>query len=175
MTQTTENDDLELWRAVTDTVKPLSSKTPAKKAAHVSLRKKLTVDVKPVRHTPDFDYSVTEKLTEGDIHAMDKKTGQRFRNGEMPIEAVLDLHGYTLESGFDALVKFVYAQEKRGARCLLLITGKGGFLGRGVIRAEVPNWMNASEIRSLILSYCQAKPKDGGEGAFYILLKRRRS
>lgn len=75
MTQTTENDDLELWRAVTDTVKPLSSKTPAKKAAHVSLRKKLTVDVKPVRHTPDFDYSVTEKLTEGDIHAMDKKTG----------------------------------------------------------------------------------------------------
>ena len=106
---------------------------------------------------------------------MDKKTGQRFRNGEMPIEAVLDLHGYTLESGFDALVKFVYAQEKRGARCLLLITGKGGFLGRGVIRAEVPNWMNASEIRSLILSYCQAKPKDGGEGAFYILLKRHRS
>lgn len=175
MTQTTENDDLELWRAVTDTVKPLSSKTPAKKAAHVSLRKKLTVDVKPVRHTPDFDYSVTEKLSEGDIHAMDKKTGQRFRNGEMPIEAVLDLHGYTLESGFDALVKFVYAQEKRGTRCLLLITGKGGFLGRGVIRAEVPNWMNAPEIRSLILSYCQAKPKDGGEGAFYILLKRHRS
>ena len=129
---------MELWRAVTDTVKPLSSKTPAKKAAHVSLRKKLTVDVKPVRHTPDFDYSVTEKLTEGDIHAMDKKTGQRFRNGEMPIEAVLDLHGYTLESGFDALVKFVYAQEKRGARCLLLITGKGGFLGRGVIRAGNP-------------------------------------
>ena len=116
-----------------------------------------------------------EKLTEGDIHAMDKKTGQRFRNGEMPIEAVLDLHGYTLESGFDALVKFVYAQEKRGARCLLLITGKGGFLGRGVIKAEVPNWKNAPEIRSLILSYCQAKPKDGGEGAFYILLKRHRS
>ncbi len=170
-----DNGDLDLWKAVTETVRPLKAKTPAKKAEHVSLRKKLTVDVKPVRHSPNLDYGITDVLSEGDIHAMDKKTGQRFRNGEMPIDAVLDLHGHTLDSGFKALVKFIYEQNRRNARCLLLITGKGGFLGRGVLKAEVPAWINSPEIRSLVLSYTLAKPKDGGEGAFYILLKRNRS
>lgn len=172
---TTDNSDLDLWKAVTQTVRPLKSKTPAQKAEHISLRKKLTVDVKPVRHSPNLDYSITDPLKEGDIHAMDKKTGQRFKNGEMPIDAVLDLHGHTLESGFQALVGFIHQQSKRNARCLLLITGKGGFLGRGVLKAEVPVWMNSAEIRSLVLSYTLAKPKDGGDGAFYILLKRNRS
>lgn len=170
-----DNGDLDLWKAVTETVRPLKSKTPAKKAEHVSLRKKLTVDVKPVRHAPNLDYAVTDVLSEGDIRFTDKNTGQRFKNGDMPIDAVLDLHGHTLESAFKALVNFIYAQNKRNARCLLLITGKGGFLGRGVLKAEVPVWMNSPEIRSLILSYTLAKPKDGGEGAFYILLKRNRS
>jgi len=53
-----DNDDQALWKAVTETVKPLNSKMPAKKAEYVSLRKKLTVDVRPSSHSPDFDYAV---------------------------------------------------------------------------------------------------------------------
>lgn len=170
-----DNNDLALWKAITETVKPLNSKLPAKKAEHVSLRKKLTVNVQPVRHDPDFNYAVCDPLIEGDIHAMDKKTGQRFKNGSMQIDAKLDLHGYTLDKAFEVLKNFIYDQCRKKARCLLVITGKGGLLGRGVLKAEMPVWMNSSEIRSLILSYSTAKPKDGGEGAFYILLKRNRS
>lgn len=168
-------DDIALWRAVAETVRPLNSKKAVKKAGYVSLKKKLTVEVRPVRHEPDLDYSTFEELDAGDIHNMDRKTGQKFRNGEMNIDAVLDLHGHTLESGFDALRKFIHQQNKRNARCLLVITGKGGFLGRGVLKAEMPAWINSPEIRSLVLSYTPAKPKDGGDGAFYILLKRNRS
>ena len=169
-------DDMDLWNALIETVKPLNSKKPfVKKNTHISLRKKLTLDVKPLRQDLFLDYSVNDVLNEGDIHAMDRKTGHRFKNGEMPVNAILDLHGYTLESGFEALKKFIYEQYERHARCLLLITGKGGFLGRGVLKAEVPRWMNSAEIRSLVLSFCLAKPKDGGDGAFYILLKRNRS
>lgn len=171
-----DEKDTELWKAVTDTVKPLNSREKPKEPKHISLTKKLSVQVKPLRrHAPNLDYSNTDELEQGDIHAMDKKNGQRFRNGEMPIEAVLDLHGHTLESGFEALKRFIYAQSKRNARCLLIVTGKGGFLGRGVLKAEMPAWLNAAELRSLILAYTHAKPKDGGEGAFYILLKRNRS
>lgn len=172
---TKENDDQTLWKAVTETVKPLDSKIPAKKAEHVSLRKKLTVEVQPVRHSPDFDYAVCDPLIEGDLHAMDKKTGQRFKAGAMQIDARLDLHGYTLDKAFEVLKNFIHDQSRRNARCLLLITGKGGLLGRGVLKAEMPVWMNSAEIRSLILSYTTAQPKDGGDGAFYILLKRNRT
>lgn len=172
---TEKNDDEALWKAVTDTVRPLNSKTPAKKAEHVSLRKKLTIDVQPSRYSPDFDYAICDPLTEGDLHAMDKKTGQRFKAGAMEIDARLDLHGYTLDKAFDVLKNFIHGQSRRNARCLLVITGKGGLLGRGVLKAEMPVWMNSGEIRSLILSYTTAQPKDGGDGAFYILLKRNRT
>ncbi len=170
-----KNDDESLWKAVTDTVRPLNSKTPAKKAEHVSLRKKLTIDVQPFRHNPDFDYTVCDRLIEGDLHAMDKKTGQRFKAGAMQIDARLDLHGYTLDKAFEVLTDFIHHQSRRNARCLLVITGKGGMLGRGVLKAEMPVWMNSGEIRSLVLSYTTAQPKDGGDGAFYILLKRNRT
>ena len=172
---TDENDDQALWKAVTDTVKPLGSKGPAKKAEYVSLRKKLTLDVHPSRHSPDFDYTVCDPLIQGDFHAMDKKTGERFKAGAMPIEARLDLHGYTLDKAFEVLKNFIHNQSRRNARCLLVITGKGGLLGRGVLKAEMPVWMNSGEIRSLVLSYTTAQPKDGGDGAFYILLKQNRT
>ena len=170
-----ETDDRALWKAVTETVRPLNSKTPAKKAEHISLRKKLTVEVRPSRHSPDFDYTVCTPLIEGDLRAMDKKTGQRFKSGAMQIDARLDLHGCTLDEAFEALKNFIYDQSRKNARCLLVVTGKGGMLGRGVLKAEMPVWMNSGEIRSLILSYTTARPKDGGDGAFYILLKRNRT
>ena len=170
-----ENDDQALWKAVTETVKPLDSKTPAKKAEHVSLRKKLTLDVHPSRHSPDLDYAICDPLTEGDLHAMDKKTGQRFKSGAMQIDARLDLHGYTLDKAFEVLKNFIHNQSRQNARCLLVITGKGGLLGRGVLKAEMPAWINSAEIRSLVLSYAMAQPKNGGDGAFYILLKRNRT
>jgi len=169
------NDDQALWKAVTETVRSLDSKIPAKKAEHVSLRKKLTVEVQPIRHSPDFDYTVCDPLHEGDLHAMDKKTGQRFKSGAMQIDSRLDLHGYTLDKAFEVLKDFIHDQSRQNARCLLVITGKGGLLGRGVLKAEMPVWMNSAEIRSLVLSYTTAQPKDGGDGAFYILLKRNRT
>ena len=170
-----ENDDQALWKAVTETVRPLGSKTPAKKAEHVSLRKKLTLDVQPSRHSPDLDFTLCTPLIEGDLHAMDRKTGERFKAGAMQIDARLDLHGFTLDKAFEVLKNFIHTQSRQNARCLLVITGKGGLLGRGVLKAEMPVWMNSGEIRSLVLSYTTAQPKDGGDGAFYILLKRNRT
>lgn len=169
-------EDLELWKAVSDTVKPLSSKKSpsAYKAKYVSLRKKLTVKAIHCVHDVDLDLTVRNELKAGDVRSMDKSTAQKFKNGEMPIEGRLDLHGYTLDKAREALFNFIRHHSMKGSRCLLLITGKGRLEGRGVLRTEFPVWMNDAEIRSLILSYVNAKPKDGGEGAFYVLLKRRR-
>lgn len=169
-------EDDDLWKAVTDTVKPLSSRESpfSFKAKHVSLKKKLTVKAEHRAHETEFDFSTFKELEAGDVHAMDKSTAQKFKNGEMPIDGVLDLHGYTMDKAREVLFDFIRGHSMKGSRCLLLITGKGGFSGRGVLRTEFPVWMNSGEIRGLILSYVNAKPKDGGDGAFYILLKRKR-
>ena len=61
------------------------------------------------------------------------------------------------------------------------MTGKGacaevekGWRGAGVLREAVPGWLNDPVNRTRILSFCHAQPRDGGDGALYVLLKRRR-
>ena len=69
---------------------------------------------------------------------------------------------------------------------MLVITGKGsrsrgagaplsfGEGAMGVLREALPGWINRPALRPLVLAFCAARPKHGGDGAFYVLLKRRR-
>ncbi len=66
--------------------------------------------------------------------------------------------------------------ESRDAdrRRVLVITGKGRDFGEGVLRDAVPRWLNEDSIRPMIRAFSHAAPKHGGEGALYVLLKRRK-
>ena len=170
-----EADD-KIWEAVASTVTPLKNRqrTVFATKSRISLEKKLTADVHHLPHAPDVKIDDFEELTNGDIHFMDRNTGEKFKKGKMPIDAVLDLHGYVLDKAFERLKNFIYAQSQAGARCILIVTGRGKN-GKGVIRSELPAWLNHVDVRSLIVSFVQARQKDGGDGAFYVLLKRRRT
>jgi DNA-nicking Smr family endonuclease len=63
---------------------------------------------------------------------------------------------------------------RRNKRMLLVVTGKGRD-GVGVLRQSLPLWLNAPSIRPFVLAFDVASRKDGGEGAFYVLLKRQRA
>lgn len=91
----------------------------------------------------------------------------------MPIDARIDLHGMTRASAQDALYGFLDRAHGRGHRCVLVITGKGTG-GGGVLRRELPLWLNESRLRPLVLSIQPAQPRHGGGGAFYVLLRRQR-
>ncbi|MEZ5825192.1 MAG: Smr/MutS family protein [Geminicoccaceae bacterium] len=65
------------------------------------------------------------------------------------------------------------AQQARGARCVLVITGMGQRNG-GILRRMTPRWLDTEPNRSRILAYNTAHLRDGGDGALYVLLKRRR-
>jgi len=88
----------------------------------------------------------------------------------------MDLHGLTQEEAHRALSAFVQGSQAAGRRCVLVITGKG--LRRdgttGVLRAAVPHWLNQPDLRERIVAFTHATPRDGGEGALYLLLKRKR-
>ncbi len=93
----------------------------------------------------------------------------------MAIEGRLDLHGMTRERAHHALTAFLHRAHDRGARCVLVVTGKGmGRDGGGVLRRDVPHWLNQTGLRRMVLGIAHAQPRDGGEGALYVLLKRRR-
>lgn len=101
-------------------------------------------------------------------------SGQRkIRRGQSEIDARLDLHGHTQDTAHRELVEFLLRQAANGARCVLVITGKGR-LGSGVLRARLFDWIADPELRPFIAGYATAHPRHGGAGATYIFLRSKR-
>ena len=44
-----------------------------------------------------------------------------------------------------------------------------------MLRNAVPRWLNEAPNRGKVLAFEYARQKDGGVGALYVLLKRRRA
>ncbi len=117
----------------------------------------------------------TATLEAGIPAGVDRRTMDRLRKGRLRPEARIDLHGMTADAAHSALSGFLASAQAAGKRCVLVITGKGSLKqGGGVIRRELPAWLNTAGNRSRVLGFAQAQPADGGGGAFYVLLKRKR-
>ncbi|HEY9078606.1 Smr/MutS family protein [Magnetovibrio sp.] len=172
----TPEDDLNLWRAVAQTVEPLKgrdvppedfgAKPPAK------CRPSLPV-VRP--ETPPPMLRPLPELTHEDQPGLDKATAKRMRRGQVRLEGRLDLHGQTQAEAHRALDAFLDAAYMVGKREVLVITGKGtradGSIG--VLREQVPRWLSSYPNRAKVVAFSYASPKDGGVGALYVRLKKR--
>lgn len=119
-------------------------------------------------------------LTLGAYAGIDRNTSDRFRKGDLVIDGVVDLHGMSREKAHHAVSGFIHAHYMHGSRCLLAITGKGikknseGEVQPGILREMLPMWLAEPGLRPLVLACDVAKPKHGGTGAYYILLRRKR-
>lgn len=116
---------------------------------------------------------------------LDFRTDQRLKRGQVPIDARLDLHGKTQDQAHRLLNNFVMSAHGRGDRCVLVITGKGrgGLsaedayapdLPAGVLKRRLPEWLEQTPLREIVLKTSPAHARHGGSGAFYIYLKRTR-
>ena len=176
--------DAELFRALMQDVKPLKRRTPRVTRSPVSPSKPASVKKgtpkNPLLHhqmaAPPPLRSKLSSIGHGDIDGLDRRTGQRFKRGQLPVEARLDLHGLTQAEAHRELHGFLSRQYMAGKRCVIVVTGKGvGKDGGGVLRAAVPHWLNESPNREKVLAFEYARQKDGGAGALYVLMKRRRT
>jgi DNA-nicking Smr family endonuclease len=165
-----QEDGDDLWGLYTRDIKPL----PGKKVVKKQTVKKQSAE--KVKKKPEPEPAIRKaKPTNQALPETDRRTVQKLRRGQMNIEACLDLHGLSRREARDALESFIIKSQNRGLRCVLVITGKGG-LGEnaGVLRQNVPLWLEEAPLSSLVLSYAGARPKDGGAGALYILIRRKR-
>lgn len=104
---------------------------------------------------------------------LDRRTWQRLQRGQYPISARIDLHGKTQDAAYSALTTFLASQQQRGARCVLVITGRGARSG-GVLRSMTPRWLASPPNAARVLAHTTARVAHGGEGALYVLLRRLR-
>lgn len=103
---------------------------------------------------------------------VDNRTWMRLRSGRTPPARVLDLHGHTAHRAFITLSHFLRGAQADGVRVVEVITGRGSGEGGGVIRRELPLWLNLPELRGLVLGV--AHPHALNQGAVRILLRRLR-
>ena len=92
-----------------------------------------------------------------------------FKN---PIEATLDLHGMAKLDAYVRVQQFVMRAHCSGRRHVAIITGKGRMGEAGVLRSNLPHWLNEPTLRPLISAFAYARAEKGGEGVTHVLLKR---
>lgn len=119
----------------------------------------------------------------GDVTPNDAR---KLRSGRVEIEAKIDLHGMRQSEAHSALRGFIARSHSRGLRWVLVITGKGapgrrlleddgGEREPGVLRRNVPRWLEEPELRSMVVGFKTAGARHGGEGAIYVQLRSRRA
>jgi DNA-nicking Smr family endonuclease len=182
-------DELELWRHVAQSVRPIKSKrrpappkeaAPSTSPARPAKAAKPAVPAGPTAKQQAPAPAKPHELTHGLSHGIDRRQAERFRKGKLAIEGKIDLHGRTQQDAHDDLLAFLRRAHAVGKRNVLVVTGKGMTTsqrkptGAGILRQAVPRWLNEPTFRALVLAFDYAEPQHGGEGALYVLLKRDR-
>ncbi|MEM7722640.1 MAG: Smr/MutS family protein [Pseudomonadota bacterium] len=122
----------------------------------------------------------SERLSHAPVR-MDHGLHKKMLRGKLKPEGRIDLHGKTLSEAHPALTHFILDAYDAGKRLVLVITGKGKDrdhegpipIRRGVLRHQVPGWLQAPPLGVLVLDVRAAHQRHGGEGAYYVYLKRR--
>lgn len=105
-----------------------------------------------------------------------------MKRGKLKPESRIDLHGMRLDQAHGALVRFVLSSQASGRRLVLVITGKGKTreepgpipTPRGVLKHQVPQWLSLPPLAQAVLQVTPAHQRHGGEGAYYVYLRRGR-
>jgi len=176
--RTLSKEEDALWRHVSHEVKPLTERKLGHRTLKSDEQAQHTIPnrKRPLHAPTNKIISKHAPHSHGQAPGLDKRTQLRLRRGQVKIEAKLDLHGMTQMEAHDVLVQFIEDSVYRGRRSVLVITGKGLRAdGRtGVLRNAVPRWLNDPSVRPWIKAFDHAALRDGGEGALYVLLRRRK-
>ncbi|MBI4031664.1 MAG: Smr/MutS family protein [Proteobacteria bacterium] len=164
-------EDNALWRDAVRGAKPLPGK---EKHADRRPRGK---PLKPRGASADLPERRSAEPAARDVsaapHGVDRRTDEKLRRGMMPIDRRLDLHGMTRDEAYAALRSAVTDSYETGARCMLVITGKGRD-GGGILKSCLPEWLCDGSMGGIVLRVYPAQALHGGSGAFYVLVKRKR-
>jgi DNA-nicking Smr family endonuclease len=185
-------EERALWDRVTGTTKPMAPDARPDPTPLAPLRQKPVI---PRADLPDFQVgqmadayrphdilpSIGHRLTNAPVN-MDAKSFGKMKRGKLQPEGRIDLHGMTLAQAHPALMSFILTSWAMDRRLVLVITGKGKDRDEGgpiptrngILRHQVPQWLALPPLAQAVLQVTPAHLKHGGQGAYYIYLRRRR-
>lgn len=186
--------EARLWHRVARTVRPYGhqkaklapegaqdSPAPVQQVAQKPAPELPHLALKRAKAARQSSAPATPRLESGPALLVSDASGhKKVRRGKLEIDATIDLHGYRQVAAQTALAGFVVRMRASGARCVLVVTGKGRAIEAGedyltpqpgVIRRRLPEWLGGQGVREHVSGYASAHPRHGGSGAYYVLLK----
>ncbi len=162
-----------LWREITRGIQPLRPAAPGEMETGRDAEAPSTSRTQPP--APGKLPSPKPKIeSPPELAPLGRRAKQRVARGRDPIDGRLDLHGLTQAEAHDALLRFLHTAQTRGARLVMVITGKGRSGQGGVLKRQVPLWLVLPQFRAMVVGYDEAHQRHGGEGALYLRLRRIR-
>ena len=175
-----EASDADAFREATAGASALSCKSERVLATRrpatppLATEKGARVDLTSDEH---FDVRFSDLYIRGRAAGVSGETIRKLERGEFAVRSHVDLHGMAFDDAKDAVDQFLSDRQKRGDRCVLVITGKGRNSPRqiAVLREGIPEWLARGPSSRRVLAFVTARPCDGGEGALYVLLRKHAS
>lgn len=164
--------ELELWQRLVADVEPIGARPRPKATVSPSPPSPEGRLAGPSERVPTSTPKAACQPPAGPV-TLDRRIRHKLQRGQVPIAARLDLHGMTQVRAHAALIGFIQRQSILGARCVLVITGVGSRTG-GILRSLTPRWLAEPPLAPLVLAISPASLKHGGDGAIYVMLRRRR-
>jgi len=120
--------------------------------------------------------SSDEKLFDKD-NKLKKKSSLKIKS--------IDLHGYTLDQANKFIESFIIQSYEKNINKLIVVTGKGlhsqnekdPYVSKelSILKYSVPEFISKNKnLMNIIHEITDANIEDGGEGAFYIFLKKNK-
>jgi DNA-nicking Smr family endonuclease len=106
---------------------------------------------------------------------LDLRIVKRLAKGGFPLDAQLDLHGLRKQEAEKKVEQLIKQSRAQKLRALLVITGKGAHSDPGgpVLRDAIFAQLTRGALVKHVLAVAPATKEHGGDGAFYVLLRRR--
>ena len=111
---------------------------------------------------------------------LERRLKRDLSRGRAAVDSAIDLHGMNQAQAHQALRGFLVHMQARGAKLVIVVTGKGGKQASpvwadepGVLRRLVPQWLREADMRAVVVGFEEAGRAHGGAGALYVRLRRR--
>ena len=156
--------------------KPKTNTRSTKKTKKTNINK----DLKATTHTPP-------KTPSPELSFESINIKRKVKKKSLIINKKIDFHGKTILASEEEFSKTIISCYNKDFRCLLFVTGKGLYksqhygetnvpkLFHGVIREAFVNWVKSKKFSKYILSYSVASREHGGDGAFYVYLRKKKN
>ena len=135
----------------------------------------------------DTIYEKTKNVTKQQKTAIQKNDiNKKLKKNKIPISRKIDFHGCSIEKAKKIFFNIINDCFSKNFRCILFITGKGSIkkesnypqetkLYYGKIRNNFLSWVTHNTTQSKILNVQQASIENGGDGAYFVYLRKNKN